>query len=101
VRGVNLAGSTDANTGSWWNFKTASCYSVNTVVSPLGSGIVENLTEPNCAGGKYTYNTVVQLRATAGAGYAFGSWSGSLTGTTNPSPLTVNGTKNVTANFIP
>jgi hypothetical protein len=53
------------------------------------------------AGGNYVSGTVVTLTATPNAGYAFGSWSGSATGAANPVSVTMNGNKNVTANFTP
>jgi uncharacterized repeat protein (TIGR02543 family) len=43
--------------------------------------------------------TVVELTAAANSGYSFGSWSGSVTGTTNPVSVTMNANKSVTANF--
>ncbi|MBI5555038.1 MAG: fibronectin type III domain-containing protein, partial [Elusimicrobia bacterium] len=47
----------------------------------------------------YTYGEVVTLTATANAGYIFESWSGDLTGSTNPATITINGNKTVTASF--
>jgi uncharacterized repeat protein (TIGR02543 family) len=47
----------------------------------------------------YTSGETVTLTATANAGYSFGSWTGSATGTTNPVTITMNGNKAVTANF--
>jgi pectate lyase len=49
----------------------------------------------------YPNGTIVTLTATAGAGNHFVSWSGDLAGTANPSTLTMNANKNVTANFAP
>jgi uncharacterized repeat protein (TIGR02543 family) len=51
------------------------------------------------AGGSYAFGTVVTLTATPAAGYAFSSWSGSVTGTTSPMTVTIDGNKSVTANF--
>jgi len=42
----------------------------------------------------------VTLNATAAEGYAFGSWSGDLTGSINPDTITMNSNKSVTANFV-
>ena len=47
----------------------------------------------------YTAGSVVQLTASANPGYHFVSWSGDVTGTANPTPITINGNKSVTANF--
>ena len=40
------------------------------------------------------------ITATPNDGYSFASWSGDLTGSTNPATLTMDGDKNVTANFV-
>jgi len=39
----------------------------------------------------YVYGDVVTLTATASAGYSFNSWSGDITGSTNPTTITING----------
>jgi hypothetical protein len=54
----------------------------------------------NPPGGIYTNGTVVTLTAMPSNGYTFVSWSGNLTGSTNPVTLTMNGNRSVTANFI-
>jgi len=60
-----------------------------------GSGSVTK--NPNQA--TYAYGTVVQLTATASAGYTFNSWTGNLSGSTNPASITMNGNRSVTAHF--
>lgn len=60
-----------------------------------GSGSVTK--NPNQA--TYAYGTVVQLTATANAGWTFSSWTGNLSGSTNPTSITMNGNKSVTAHF--
>ncbi len=70
-------------------------YSLTTSASPLAGGTVT-------PSGTNWYNsaTLVQpIQATAAASYSFASWSGDLSGTTNPTSLTMNGPKSVTANF--
>lgn len=47
----------------------------------------------------YTLGTQVQLTATPNTGYHFINWSGDTSGTTNPLTITIDGNKNVTANF--
>jgi uncharacterized repeat protein (TIGR02543 family) len=47
----------------------------------------------------YTYGTVVTLEAVPDAGWTFAGWSGDLTGTTNPTTITMTGNKEVTATF--
>jgi uncharacterized repeat protein (TIGR02543 family) len=47
----------------------------------------------------YHYDDVVQLTATATAGYTFANWSGGITGTSNPVDVTIHGNTSVTANY--
>jgi uncharacterized repeat protein (TIGR02543 family) len=47
----------------------------------------------------YDYGAVVLLEAVPDAGYRFIGWSGSLTGTSNPADITLDGDKTVAANF--
>jgi hypothetical protein len=42
---------------------------------------------------------VVTVTATPDAGWSFGSWSGELSGTTNPETITMDGDKSITATF--
>jgi len=60
-----------------------------------GSGSVTK--NPNQA--TYPYGTVVQLTAIANTGWMFSSWSGNLSGSTNPTSITMNGNKSVIAHF--
>jgi uncharacterized repeat protein (TIGR02543 family) len=60
-----------------------------------GSGSVTK--NPNQA--TYPYGTVVQLTAVPNTGWAFTSWTGDLTGSTNPASITMNANKTVTAHF--
>jgi uncharacterized repeat protein (TIGR02543 family) len=60
-----------------------------------GSGSV-SLNPP---GGVYNSGATVELTATPAAGFQFSGWSGSLTGTTNPATITMDGNKSVTATF--
>jgi hypothetical protein len=47
----------------------------------------------------YASDAQVMLTATPNTGYQFSSWSGDLTGTTNPATITMNGNKAVAASF--
>jgi uncharacterized repeat protein (TIGR02543 family) len=67
-------------------------YTLTTASSPVAGGSVSG-------GGSYASGTVVTVTATPATGYNFTSWSGDLTGTTNPSSITMNANKSVTANF--
>lgn len=62
--------------------------------STLGGGMV-SATPP----GPYAANTLVTLTATPAAGWTFSSWSGDLTGYTNPARLIINGDSRVTTTF--
>jgi bacillolysin len=72
-------------------------YQLTTAVNPPGSGSVN----PNCPSGCW-YNSGSQfdLTATPAGGYAFSSWSGSVSSTANPLNITMNALKSVTANFV-
>ena len=80
----------------------ANCYTLTRNVSPSGSGSITP-DPPKSAGcpsnDQYTLGTSVSLRATPNSGYQFSSWSGALSGGTNPQSLTINGDASVTANF--
>jgi hypothetical protein len=47
----------------------------------------------------YDYGTVVELTATPGTGWHFVEWQGDLSASANPSNITMDGDKDVTANF--
>lgn len=47
----------------------------------------------------YPAGHVVTLKATAAEGYVFTGWSGDLSGNANPASVTMDGNKNITANF--
>ena len=68
----------------------------NLTVNTVGSGGVSK--QPDQA--TYIYGDVVTLTASANTGWAFASWSGDVTGSTNPITLTIDGNKVVTATFI-
>ena len=48
----------------------------------------------------YSCGEVVDVSATADPGWLFVSWTGDLTGSTNPTTITIDGDKTVTANFV-
>jgi hypothetical protein len=75
---------------------TASFTSLYTLtVATKGKGSV-TLSPP---GGSYAAGTVVTLTASAGSGFTFRGWSGSLTGLANPATLVMDASKSVTATF--
>jgi len=75
------------------NFVTAPCTLSTNVV---GSGSVTL----SPSGGTYTCGTQVQVTAVPGSGYSFGSFSGALSGSTNPQTITLNANSSVTATFV-
>jgi hypothetical protein len=52
------------------------------------------------AGGSYAQGTVVTLTASPDVGYAFEAWGGALVGSANPTTLTMDADKTVTASFV-
>jgi uncharacterized repeat protein (TIGR02543 family) len=74
---------------------TQNQYTLAVNIAPTGSGLITKVPDKTT----YVYGDVVTLTATANAGYTFSNWSGDATGSTNPVTMTINGNKNVTANF--
>lgn len=75
------------------------CYTLTTSVDPSNSGSVSADPAPNCGSVLYAAGTQVQLTATPGSGYAFDSWSGSVSGLANPIALTIDGNTQAIASF--
>jgi uncharacterized repeat protein (TIGR02543 family) len=73
----------------------AQIYTLTTHIGTGGSSITLNP-----PGGTYTSGTSVTVTANPSSGYMFGSWTDDLTGTSNPTTITMNSNKNITANFI-
>lgn len=67
-------------------------YTVTTGVNPAGTGSVSG-------GGSYNHGSTATLTASPNTGYHFTGWSGDAGGSANPTTLTVDANKNVTANF--
>jgi hypothetical protein len=65
-------------------------------VAAVGGGTVTK--DPDLT--SYAYGTSVELTATAGAGWAFASWSGDTSGTADSLALTVTRARSVTATFV-
>jgi uncharacterized protein (TIGR03437 family) len=73
-------------------------YQLTAGVSPAAGGTVT--ASPASTDGYYNSGTQVQLTAKANPGYQFANWSGDLTGSANPQPLTMSAARSVTATFI-
>jgi hypothetical protein len=97
---VDGPGGSDSMTRSNYVTATQVCYSLNVSANPSGAGSVIKNPGPNCSGDQYSQGTDVQLTASPAGGYSFGSWSGDVGGSSNPTNVTMNGNKNVSANFI-
>jgi len=69
-------------------------YTLTMVVDGNGS------TSPSAGSCTYDVGDVVNIRAIAEMGWLFDSWSGDLSGSTNPADITMDSHKNVTANFM-
>lgn len=72
-------------------------YLLTTNVSPIASGTIA--ANVSSTGGYYNAGSQVQLTATPVAGCAFVSWSGAVSGSTNPQTVTMSAAESVTANF--
>ena len=71
---------------------TQNAYTLN--VTAINGTVLKNPSQTT-----YNSGTTVELTATPNAGYTFTSWSGDATGTTSPLIVTMNASKNITANF--
>jgi len=74
---------------------TQNQYSLTVNINPPGGGSVSK--NPNKS--TYVYNEQVSVTAAANSGYTFSNWSGDASGSANPTTITMNGNKTVTANF--
>jgi VCBS repeat-containing protein len=104
--GTNALELTDLGNGSYTivmngdktvyaNFAALPVYTLTTAVSPEGAGSITL----NPSGGSYYKGTVVQLTASANSGFSFSNWIGHLSGSTNPTTITMDSDKFVTAVF--
>ena len=71
-------------------------YTLTMAVSPALSGT----TSPAAGPHSYAAGTSVTLTATEGSGYDFSHWSGTNNNAINPTTVTMNTAKTVTANFV-
>lgn len=67
--------------------------------NPIGSGAVS--ATPASADGFYSPGTVVQITANPAPGAVFNFWTGDVSTTANPTAITIDAPKTVTANFTP
>jgi uncharacterized repeat protein (TIGR02543 family) len=85
----------EAVDGGIYTVTTTSSVNYSLTVNTVGQGIVVKFISQS----SYVAGSNVQLTANPSAGWVFSGWSGDLTGTANPTTITVNGNKIVTATF--
>jgi uncharacterized repeat protein (TIGR02543 family) len=73
------------------NYAASSATYTLTAASPNGTVVL------NPPGPTYPVNTVVTVTAVPNSGYAFTGWSGDLAGSANPTTITMNANKSITA----
>ncbi|MFA5375822.1 MAG: InlB B-repeat-containing protein, partial [Dehalococcoidia bacterium] len=81
----------DATYIAQWTINT---YALTTNTDGTGTGTISTNTS-----GPYACGTVVQVTANPGACSTFTEWSGDLTGSTNPTTITMDSAKTITATF--
>lgn len=92
--GITYAGSAP-DIGAVESGSTTTTYTLSVSASPAAGGSVSR--SPNTS--NYAAGTIVTLTANPASGYVFSGWSGSISGTSNPVTLTMDGNKSVTATF--
>ncbi|HEU4764426.1 MAG TPA: LamG-like jellyroll fold domain-containing protein, partial [Candidatus Eisenbacteria bacterium] len=92
---ANDGAATTVGTVSRFTTAAAPTYTLATAVTPAGGGAVTR--NPDQA--SYTEGTGVEVTAVPSTGYHFVSWTGDLTGSTNPQTIAMDANKSVTANF--
>jgi uncharacterized repeat protein (TIGR02543 family) len=71
-------------------------YNLTISLDPIGGGIIA----PSVGTHSYAAGTVVNITSTPASGYVFSGWSGDLGGSTNPTSITMDSNKVVTATFL-
>src|SRR5665648_164187 len=88
----------DANKTVTANFEldAATYYTLTMAVNPSGGGTTSPAVGAHPG---YAENQVVNINATPTSGYHFVNWTGAVTGSVNPTTVTMDANKTVTANF--
>jgi uncharacterized repeat protein (TIGR02543 family) len=99
---VSITGGTVANDTETYSIIAPTTYAL-TLNQGGAMGSISPSPMGTWNGSAYVYATgsVVQLSASANPGYHFVGWGGDLSGTANPSPITMDRNKTVTASFFP
>jgi hypothetical protein len=96
----DLSGSTNPATITMNSNKSVTAnFAANTYTLTINATNGSVTKTPNKA--SYSHGETVSLQAVPNTGYSFTSWSGDLSGSTNPATITMNSNKSVTANFSP
>jgi hypothetical protein len=94
---VRYVSGTTGWTNPWYTYPTGTftAYTLSTTAFPSVGGSIAR--SPDAS--SYAPGTVVTLTANANPGYHLAYWGAELTGTTNPTTITMDGDKTVTAAF--
>jgi uncharacterized repeat protein (TIGR02543 family) len=93
---VNIVANQQTTTNATYTVVAPSTYTLALNYNSTQGGASAS---PSASGNNYTAGAIVQLYASASSGYHFTGWSGDASGTANPIIITMNGNKNITANF--
>ena len=99
--GTNQAAGSSFNMGTanvtlYAQWTATYTYTLTMAANPTGGGTTNPAVGAHSG---YAANQVVSITATAATGYHFVNWSGAVTGSVNPTTVTMNANKTVTANF--
>jgi len=70
-------------------------YTLSVTLSPINGGSVSKIPDKSL----YNYGESVKLTPTPNSGFEFDYWSGSISGTSNPKTIIMDGNKSIIANF--
>jgi hypothetical protein len=87
----------DGNKTVTANFTT--CNSLTLIPIPANAGTVQTTPPPDCGGNMFKAGTQVVLTAVPQPGFSFSNWGGAVTGTENPTTVSVITSMVVTASF--
>ncbi len=76
------------------------CYSLYLSAQPDWAGTITRDPQPNCRSHDYQPGTEVELTAESAPGWYFTGWSGDASGSINPTTVTMNSDRSVTAQFM-
>jgi uncharacterized repeat protein (TIGR02543 family) len=104
---VTINANAQTTAGGTYSVITPSTYTLTINYNPTQGGASPSPLVPQTSStyGSYSFgytgNAVTLVQASASTGYHFTGWSGDASGSANPITVTMNGSKNITANFAP